>query len=179
MAKLLRLSQEQRENLAAYLDGELDETATQEIEQVLAVSEVARHEVDMLSRSWDMLNALPEHRASGEFTERTITGMRAAEQKAPLVSSDVVYRHLWRGIVLVAWGAILVASGYIGFAATCHWIPNDSEALLEDYDVINNLDKFSDSLTPRDAENQRRPTEFLEVLKSKHTFSEHDDHASK
>ena len=59
MAKLARLNPEQRDNLAAYLDGELEETATQEIEQILAVSEVARHEVDMLSRTWDLLNSLP------------------------------------------------------------------------------------------------------------------------
>lgn len=179
MAKLLRLSQEQRDNLVAYLDGELDETVTQEIEQVLAVSEVARHEVDMLSRSWDMLNALPTHRASGEFTERTLTSMRAAEQKGPRISSDLIYRNARRGGVLAVWMLILVACGYVGFAATRQWIPNDSEALLEDYDVVNNLAKYGECLTPRDPENPRRPSEFLEILKNKRTFAEHEDHAAK
>lgn len=179
MAKLIRLTQEHRDNLAAYLDGELDEAATQEIEQVLAVSEVARHEVDMLSRSWDMLNALPTHRASGEFTERTVSCMRAAEQKGPRIPPELIYRNARRGAVLALWAAILVACAYVGFAATSHWVPNDAEALLEDYDIINNFHMYRDSLTPADPENPRRPTEFLEVLKSKRTFAEHDDHAAK
>ena len=179
MAKMIRLSQEHRDNLVAYLDGELDEIVTQEIEQVLAVSEVARHEVDMLSRSWDMLNSLPTHRASGEFTERTVTSMRAAEQKRPRIPTELVYRNARRGTVLAVWTSILVACGYVGFAATRNWIPNDAEALFEDYDVINNFDKYRDSLTPPDPANPRRPTEFLEVLKNKRTFAEHDDHAAK
>ncbi|MBI3862535.1 MAG: hypothetical protein HY290_11635 [Planctomycetia bacterium] len=179
MAKLIRLSQVQRDNLVAYLDGELDETVTQEIEQVLAVSEVARHEVDMLSRSWDMLNALPTYRASNEFTERTVTSMRAAEQKGSRIPTELLQRQARRGVVLAVWAAILILCGYVGFAATNRWVPNDSEALLEDYDVINNLDKYSDSLTPADPANPQRPTEFLELLKSKRTFSEHDDHGSK
>lgn len=179
MAKLIRLSQEHRDNLVAYLDGELDETVTQEIEQVLSVSEVARHEVDMLSRSWDMLNALPTHRASGEFTERTVSSMRAAEDKGPRIPTELLYRNARRGAVLAVWIAILSVCGYVGFAATRHWIPNDSDDLLDDYDVMNNLDKYRDSLTPPDPNNPRRPTEFLEVLKNKRTFAEHDDHAAK
>lgn len=179
MARFIRLSQEHRDNLVAYLDGELDEAATQEIEQVLADSPVARHEVDMLSRSWDMLNALPTHRASSEFTERTITTLRAAEEKSPRIPPDLIYRNLRRGLVLALWTSILVACGYVGFAATRHWVPNDAEALLEDYDIINNFDMYRDSLTLPDSGNARRPTEFLEILKNKRTFAEHDDHGAK
>ena len=179
MTRFIRLSQEHRDNLAAYLDGELDDKATQEIEQVLGDSPVARHEVDMLSRSWDMLNALPTHRASGEFTERTVTRLRAAEEKGPRIPSDLIYRNARRGLVLAVWTSILAACGYAGFAATMHWIPNDAEALLEDYDIISNFDMYRDSLTPPNPENPRKPTEFLEVLKNKHTFAEHDEHAAK
>jgi hypothetical protein len=177
MAKLIRLSQQHRDDLVAYLDGELGEAATQEIEHVLAGSEVARHEIDMLSRSWDMLNALPTHRASGEFTERTVSSMRASEEKGPRIPPELIYRNARRGAVLALWVAILAACGYVGFAATRHWIPNDFEALLEDYDVVNNLDKYGESLTPPDPGNPRHPTEFLEVLKNKRTLAEHDDHA--
>jgi hypothetical protein len=179
MARFIRLSQEQRDNLVAYLDGELDEAATQQIEQVLAVSEVARHEVDMLSRSWDLLRELPAHRASGEFTEKTVSMMRAAEQKGPGLPTEQIYRHARRGLVLVVWLAILGACGYVGYNATRRWIPNDAEALLEDYEIINNLDMYRDSMTPPDPQIQRRPTEFLEVLKTQRTFSEHDDHGGK
>ena len=140
MPRFIRLSQEQRDNLVAYLDGELDEAATADIEQALADSPVARHEVDMISRSWDLLNALPTHRASGEFTERTVSSLRAQEDKAPRIPPDLIYRSVRRGLLLAVWASILAACGYIGFAATRHWIPNDAEALLEDYDIINNFD---------------------------------------
>src|SRR5260370_281071 len=88
MAKITRLSAEQRENLTAYLDGELDDAQTQEIEQVLAASEVARHEIDMLSRTCDALSVLPTHKASGEFTRKTMTNLRAAESSEPSATAE-------------------------------------------------------------------------------------------
>ena len=66
-----KLTSQQRENLVAYLDGELDEVETQEIERTLAHSLEARHEVDMLTRTWELLDTLPKSKASEEFSERT------------------------------------------------------------------------------------------------------------
>jgi anti-sigma factor RsiW len=169
MAKLQRLSQEQRENLAAYLDGELDDAATQEIEQVLASSEVARHEVDMLSRTWDMLSTLPTHKASEEFTQKTVTSLRAIENPVRSATSQAVARSTRRGGVLAMWAALLVVCGLVGFQATNRWIPNDSEQLLDDYPIIENLDKYSEVGS----------IEFLRVLKDRRTFADHDDHSSK
>jgi hypothetical protein len=177
MAKITRLNSEQRDNLAAYLDGELDEMATQEIEQVLAVSEVARHEVDMLSRTWDMLNVLPTHKAAEDFTQKTITSLRAAEQGGPgAAAAELVYRNARRGVVLTVWVGVLSLCGYLGFMATRHWVPNESEQLLQDYDIINNLDKYSEVVNQQSGGN---PVEFLEVLKSRRTLSEHDEQAEK
>ena len=169
MVKLARLSPEQRENLAAYLDGELEETATQEIERILAISEVARHEVDMLSRTWDMLNSLPTHKASEEFTQKTISSMRAAERTGPGLASQSVRQNARRGAVLAIWAAILVVCGYAGFSATHDWVPNETEQLLDDYEVINNLDKLQEVGS----------IDFLQVLKDKGTFAEHDEHSAK
>src|SRR5262245_36121083 len=172
MAKITRLSSDQRENLTAYLDGELDEAATQEIGQVLAVSEVARHEVDMLSRTWDMLNVLPTHRASEEFTRKTMTNLRASEQGGAGAAGEMIYRNARRGVVLTMWAGVLVACGYLGFMATNHWVPNEYEQLLDDYDVISNLDKYSEI----------GDADFLKVLESKHTFADyspHDDQPAK
>ena len=173
MAKLTRLSSEQRENLTAYLDGELDESATQQIEQVLASSPVARNEIDMLSRTWDMLDVLPTHKASDEFARKTITHLRAAEQAGPAAAAaELVYRNARRGAVLMLWAGVLALCGYFGFLATNHYIPNEFEQLLDDYPIVNNLDKYTEVGS----------LDFLETLKSKHTFpehSEHDDQADK
>jgi hypothetical protein len=169
MAKLIRLSMEQRENLAAYLDGELDDAQTQAIEQVLASSEVARHEVDMLSRTWDMLNALPTHKASEEFTQKTVTSLRAMENPGRSAASEAVSRSARRGGVLTLWAALLVACGYFGFRTTNHFIPNDAEQFLDEYPIIENFDKYSEVGS----------IEFLRVLKDRRTFADHDDHSSR
>ena len=169
MAKLARLNPEQRDNLAAYLDGELEETATQEIEQILAVSEVARHEVDMLSRTWDMLNSLPTHKASEEFTQKTVSSMRAAERTGPPLASRALKQNIRRGAVLAIWATILAVCGFAGFSATRRWVPNDSDQLLDDYEIISNLDKLQEV----------GGIEFLQVLKDKRTFAEHDEHTAK
>lgn len=169
MAKLARLSSEQRENLTAYLDGELDEAATQEIEQVLAVSDVARHEVDMLARSWDMLNVLPTHKASEEFTRKTMTNLRAAEQPGSGAIGDMIYRNARRGAVLTLWVGILAACGYASFMTTNRWVPNEAEQLLQVYPIAEDLDKYM----------HVGSIEFLKELHVKHTFAEHDEHANK
>jgi hypothetical protein len=169
MAKITRLSAEQRENLTAYLDGELDDAQTQEIEQVLAASEVARHEVDMLSRTWDALSVLPTHKASGEFTRKTMTNLRAAESSEPGATGQMIYRNARRGGILALWAGALAACAYLAFMTTNHWIPNESEQLLNDYELISNLDKYVEVLS-----HEGEPTAFLQVLKDKRTFADHD-----
>jgi hypothetical protein len=175
MAKITRLSAEQRENLTAYLDGELDEAQTQEIEQVLATSEVARHEVDMLSRTWDALSVLPTHKASGEFTRKTMTNLRAAESSEPGAASQMIFRNARRGVVLAAWAGVLGVCAYLAFMATNHWIPNDSEQLLEDYELISNLDRYQEVLNYGEGDT----TAFLQILRDKRTFADHDTHSEK
>src|SRR5579863_4938117 len=144
MAKLARLSPEHRDNLAAYLDGELEEAAVQEIEQILAVSPVARHEVDMLSRTWDMLSALPVQKASDDFTQKTVSSMQATERTSPPVASQAVKQNVRRGGVLALWAGVLAVCAYLGFSATHQWVPNESDQLLDDYEIISNLDKLQE-----------------------------------
>ena len=54
---------EMRETLVAYLDGELDEAATQKIEQTLAENSDVRGEVESLARTFEMLDELPRQEA--------------------------------------------------------------------------------------------------------------------
>ncbi|MFN0053381.1 MAG: anti-sigma factor family protein [Planctomycetales bacterium] len=165
MAKITRLSAEQRENLTAYLDGELDEPGTQQVEQILAESVVARHEVDMLSRTWDLLGVLPGVKASEEFTRKTLSSIRAAEIPQQRFDSRHAARQMRRALVLALWGIVLVASGFLGYRATTHWLPNESEQLLDEFDVIANLQDYSEV----------GDIEFLRILKAKRTLAEHND----
>jgi anti-sigma factor RsiW len=169
MAKITRLSAEQRENLVAYLDGELDEAASQEVEQVLAESVVARHEVDMLSRTWDLLNALPGTKASEDFSRKTLSSIRAAESPATRVDGAAFSRSLRRTAVLAAAAGALVVCAILGFRGMKSGVPNEAELLLNEFDVIEHLDEYQ----------AIGDVEFLRTLKAKRTLADYNATANK
>jgi len=160
MARINRLTAEQRDNLVAYLDGELDERAAQEIEQVLATSPVARHDVDMLSRTWDLVDVLPGAKVSEDFTRKTLSNLRAAEAPRFRGLSPAASRFVTRAASLAAATAVVAALGLVGFLSTNRWIPNESEQILKEFDILENLDKYADVGN----------VEFLKLLKSHRVF---------
>ena len=66
------LSENDKAELVAYLDGELDEQATQAVEARLATDADARAELDTLKQTWGMLDYLPKASPSPNFTNRTM-----------------------------------------------------------------------------------------------------------
>src|SRR5690348_13404435 len=59
-----RLSIDERSNLVAYLDGELNDAQTRAIATKLTQSLTARREVEALQKTWEMLDLLPRPKAS-------------------------------------------------------------------------------------------------------------------
>lgn len=164
MEKATRLTQEQRENLVAYLDGELDEAPSQEIDRILARSEVARHEVEALARAWEMLDLLPRPKASSDFTQRTMTTLRL--QETPVnIADQPWFIYVRRGSVAVIWLAAIALSATAGFWATWQWYPNPNRELLEELPVVKQLDLYleADSI------------EFLKALRDDAVFEGGDD----
>ena len=97
MDKITRITAEHRANLVAYLDGELDETTTREIEQTLSKSPVARNDIEMLARTWEMLDTLPQASASDGFTVRTLVSLKAADAPRSL-SDQPWFKNARRGV---------------------------------------------------------------------------------
>ncbi len=131
-----------RENLVAYLDGELDDVATLEVERTLSESAEIRQEVEALARTWDLLDDLPRVRASSEFTERTMASVQALSSAQP--TQPMFLNRLRRRLVpigLVA-GAVLCVVG--GFLLTNQFVPDPSDPLVEDLPVIEQLDLYLD-----------------------------------
>jgi len=143
MDKIPRLTAEQRSDLVAYLDGELDGGAVQEIEQTLTESPVARHEVEMLTRTWELLDTLPRAAASQEFTANTLTSIKALDHHRPL-SEQPWYQRARRGVVVAGWVAGLAVASAVGFLITTRWIPDESAALIRDFPVIRDLDTYTE-----------------------------------
>ncbi len=143
MEKVIRLTSEQRADLVAYLDGELEESPSQEIDRILARSAVARHEVEALSRAWEMLDILPRPKASSTFTERTMSTLQLAEAPRNF-SGHPLFATIRRGSIAAVWLAALAGSAVIGFLATSDWFPNPNRQLLEELPVVRRLDDYEE-----------------------------------
>ncbi len=92
----LRLTPDERADLVAYVDGELPEGHARSIATKLTKSATARREVEMLQKTWEMLDLLPLPQATEHFSEKTISYIRRLE----------VQRHSWEPL-LSDWAARL------------------------------------------------------------------------
>jgi anti-sigma factor RsiW len=77
------LTDADRAELVAYLDGELDAEGQQRVEARLSRDALARTEADALKRAWDLLDHLPRAAPSPDFTERTLTLATVQRLTAP------------------------------------------------------------------------------------------------
>ena len=117
MKKIVRVSSDLRSNLVAYLDGELEEDVSRQVEMLLAQSEVARQDVEMLSRSFDLLDMLPREKASDTFTQQTMASVAALDKHIPLVHRRW-FGWLQRGLAILLWVTVLGVAGF-GAIVTC------------------------------------------------------------
>lgn len=160
MAKIQRLTAAQRDDLVAYLDGELEEPVAAEIERTLAESNIARNEVEMLSRTWDLLDLLPRQSVTADFTRKTMT-LALESNKAPLpISQRPWFKPVRRGIVAVAWCVVLVGLAGIGYSFTRYRLPNESHLLLDNLTVIEQLEDLR----------ELHSEEFLKTLASQNVL---------
>lgn len=167
MKRISRLTADQREDLVAYLDGELGERETATVEETLAESEVARREVDMLSRTWDLLEELPRITASSQFSTRTISSIQL-EDVSGRVTDRPWFKQVRRGAVVVTWLVFVCLSAVGGFFLTNRWIPNDVEAIARDYSVIENFHIYQQT----GVDSTESSSEFIDQLWKSGHFNE-------
>ncbi|MFO1020285.1 MAG: hypothetical protein U0903_06265 [Planctomycetales bacterium] len=157
--RIARLTNELREDLVAYLDGELDENNIQAVEKTLANNNVVRHDLEQLSRTYDLLDFLPKAEVSQEFTAKTMTMVTVrASQVWP--SENEWKTGFRRGFLLLVWCAVLSASAYAGFHITTRIVKTDADILVDDLPVIEKLDQL------QEVENLK----FLEKLEQSDLF---------
>lgn len=159
MDKLKRVSVEDRDNFVAYLDGELPAPDVQGLEKVLADSPVARKDVEMLVRTYDLLDLLPRPQATVEFTQKTMATAKLIDIK-PDLTQTVWYKQTQLIVTAAVSLAVLCAVGFAGYLATTRWVPTEDDLLLRDLQVIKNLDEYS----------QVGQVEFLEKLQGQPTM---------
>ena len=129
MEKIPRLNMDQRSNLVAYLDGELPEPAAKEIEHVLSKSPTVQHDVDMLSRTWDLLDQLPRLAGSSDLTGAWSRSSRPTKRPSPSCrpfgSAGFRKNRCAKAAIVAVWAAGLDAA-VLGFLVTNRLIPDPS-----------------------------------------------------
>jgi len=153
-----RLSIEERANLVAYLDGELNDAQSRAIATKLTQSLTARKEVEALQKTWEMLDLLPRPRASEDFTARTLSvATRQADGRMASAATDL-FRKLGLGL---AWVLAAVLLSGVGYLITARVWPNPSARLARDLPIAESLEAYRDVGT----------LEFLEQLDNSPEFN--------
>lgn len=143
MSKLIRLTSELRDDFVAYLDGELDEEATERIEKVIAQSEVARSDLEALAKTYELLDSLERPEAPSGFAERTMATIRVDELRAD-PRDTWWYRLSRQGGVFALWAMAVVAATTLGYVAANRWYRAPSDDLVDNLPLIEHLDLYTE-----------------------------------
>jgi anti-sigma factor RsiW len=138
-----RLSPNERANLVAYLDGELPELEAQAITTKLTQSATARREVELLQKTWELLDHLPRPRASEELTEKTLTQVRLFAERGGRFEralSQTAERVL-RNLMWVAASCLVFTTAF----ALTYWVwPSPTARLARDLSIAEHLDEYQE-----------------------------------
>lgn len=120
------MKEDDREELVAYLDGEVTDQQARDIENKLGLDPKVRAEAETLKRTWDLLDHLPKPEASANFTNRTLDRLSVQETRSALARTK---RSRWLKVAGWAAAVLLIAFGsYFGTRAILGPSKNDSGA---------------------------------------------------
>lgn len=162
----------QQENLIAYLDGELTDEAAASVEKTLAEEVFARQEVEKLTRTWELLELLPEGRASNGFTEKTLTAIQTRIKASPKADEaetedDVIPGRARERVVRIGRRTVgffvLMFVAAVGFNSTFQKGAEPLDELLKELPLVERLDEYQEA----------GDTEFLKTLHESGLFDGH------
>jgi anti-sigma factor RsiW len=154
-----------REELVAYLDGELDAERSRRIEQQLADDPETRRAMQELDRTWHLLDELDAPAVDEDFTRTTLEMVAvAAVEDAENLEVEVPRRRRRRWVFV---GGGLLAAALAGFLAVYLAAPDPNAQLLHDLPMLENFDQY------RQVDN----AEFLRTLDHEKLFTEDVDDA--
>jgi hypothetical protein len=137
----LRLTPDERADLVAYIDGELPETHSQAISTKLTHSATARREVEMLQKTWEMLDFLPRPQLPQQFSEKTVSHIRRLELDGRAWEPVLASWSAWAALVAV-YCVIGVASLGLGYSAARWLWPDPTVRLVRDLTLAEHLDEY-------------------------------------
>ena len=129
---------ELREQLTAYLDGELDAAAARDIERRMAHEPQMQEELRQLQQAWDLLDRLPRAEVDAKFTRSTVE-MIAVRAEREAATPAGRFGNRWPWLWKAAGWAVACAAGF----AIVHWAwPDRNRQLLRDLPVLENLEAY-------------------------------------
>lgn len=167
-------SDKSKEDLVAYLDGELPDESASAVERTLVEDASVRRDVEQLSRSFDLLDLLPTSRASDGFAEKTLTAIRTqarvassetAEEDVPVGQPSDLPRTAiqWSLRAAAFLGLMFVAT--VGFNGAFRQNSEPIDELLSEFPLIQRLDEYQEI----------GDVKFLNQLSKSGLFDERDE----
>lgn len=136
-----RLTPEERANLVALIDGELTEAEARALSTKLTQSATARREVELLKKTWDILDELPRPAVDDQFHERTLSYIRAVELRSE-TRFDSLKTAALLFLRLAACLAIAAAVALAAREATKRAWANPDERLIRELTLAEHLDEY-------------------------------------
>src|SRR5258708_29854858 len=110
-----RLTEQERADLVAYLDGEMDENGARAMEARINSDPAIRAEAEALKRTWDLLDYLPSQDPSPSFTHRTLERVSGLQPRLAQAAAPAK-RRPWRSVAPgLGWAAAVLLAARIGF----------------------------------------------------------------
>ncbi len=132
------LNEDEKAELVAYLDGELDDAATQAVEAKIATDADARAELDALKQTWGMLDYLPKASPSVNFTNRTMERLTLEVNPVAKTMPMPARSGAWLGSAGWAVAVLLALTG--GYFAALHFWPASQPDSEPDHPVAAERD---------------------------------------
>src|SRR6266498_2584044 len=121
------LTEDEKAELVAYLDGEVDEAK-------IATNPDARAELDALKQAWGLLDFLPKASPSPNFTNRTMERLTLERGGPASKTAPTLGRTPW--LARLAWAAaIVIALGGGYWASLRIWPPHPGPEPISDEDI--------------------------------------------
>lgn len=129
-----------REQVVAYLDGELDDESVSRLEAQLASDAALRRQLVEMEQAWEALDQLGRSEVDETFTQTTMEMVAvAAEEDLNTRDEDVPRKRRRRWLLGTGTVAASIAAGFLLVVATRE---NPNQQLLDDLPVLEKIDQY-------------------------------------
>jgi hypothetical protein len=141
MQQQQRLTEQERADLVAFLDGELDDDDSQNLETKISSSVSARREIEALEKTWSMLDWLPRLDAPADFAGQTVSRIHSQQLRSERIEGRVKQVAGVTGKTL-AWALCAAAALVVGFVGMRYAWPDPTRELIGDLEIAQNLEMY-------------------------------------